>query len=146
MNRNKFTNRRIFFYLLILSSSLILLFKLFFLQIIDNSYKLSAEKNVVKQEIIYPKRGYIYDRNKIVLAGNQRAYDLMVIPREIGNIDTLKFCQIIDLKIENFEKKIQKSKNILPLRKWKGHVMHTKTTAVKVLVLMKKNQKDIIKE
>ena len=110
MNRNKFTNRRIFFYLLILSSSLILLVKLFFLQIIDNSYKLSAEKNVVKQEIIYPKRGYIYDRNKILLAGNQRAYDLMVIPREIGNIDTLKFCQIIDLKIENFEKKIQKSK------------------------------------
>ena len=36
----------------------------------------------VKAITLYPERGYIYDRNGVLLVSNQRAFDLMVVPRQ----------------------------------------------------------------
>jgi penicillin-binding protein 2 len=38
-----------------------------------------------------PERGYIFDRYGKLLVSNQASYDIMVIPRELKNIDTLDF-------------------------------------------------------
>ena len=40
--------------------------KLFSVQIINNSYKIAAENNVIRKIVQYPERGWIYDRNKIL--------------------------------------------------------------------------------
>ena len=109
MNRNKYKDRRLFFYFLFGASILILLLRLINIQIIDSSYKLSANNNVIKAVKLYPERGYIYDRNGTLLVSNQRAFDLMVIPRQIKNMDTLTFCRIIDIEKDYFDNQLKKA-------------------------------------
>jgi penicillin-binding protein 2 len=48
--------------------------RLFYLQVIDKSYQLSAENNVLKFVIEYPERGLIYDRNGKLLVFNKISY------------------------------------------------------------------------
>ena len=110
MSRNKFTHRRVFFYFLFSFSSLILLISLFGVQVINDSYKLSAENNVIKAVTIYPERGYIYDREGTLLVTNQRAYDLMVTPKKVSLIDTVKLCEVLEIKQEEFNKNLNRAK------------------------------------
>lgn len=107
--RNKYRNRRLFFYVLFGASILVLLLRLINIQIIDSSYKLSANNNVIKAVKLYPERGYIYDRNGTLLVSNQRAFDLMVIPRQVKNMDTLTFCRIIDIEKDYFDNQLKKA-------------------------------------
>jgi hypothetical protein len=106
MSRNKFADRRLFFYFLFGGSAVLLLITLFGIQVINNSYKISAENNVIKAVTIYPERGYIYDREGVLLVTNQRAYDLMVTPRQVRLLDTLALCEIINIDLEYFNKNI----------------------------------------
>jgi len=110
MSRNKFAERRIFFYFLFGASALILLITLFCIQVINDSYKLSADNNVIKAVTLYPERGYIYDRNGVLLVSNERAYDLMVTPRQIESLDTLAFCEIIKVNKTQFDKYLNRAK------------------------------------
>ena len=89
---------------LIAITSLIILVRLFYLQIIDDDYKLKSENNAIKIVYEYPERGYVYDRNDKLLIANQPSYDLMVIPNEIKDMDTLAFCKLVDISKEEFDK------------------------------------------
>lgn len=82
---------------------LIIIVRLFLLQVIDPSYKLSASNNVLRYITQYPARGLIYDRNKELLVYNQAAYDLMVIPRQLSAIDTTEFCSILGITQKQLE-------------------------------------------
>ncbi len=110
MSRNKFADRRLFFYFLFGGSGLLLLITLFGIQVLNDSYKISAENNVIKAVTIYPERGYIYDREGVLLVSNQRAYDLMVTPRQIKHLDTLALCEIIDIELDYFNKYLDRAK------------------------------------
>ncbi|MBK0370668.1 penicillin-binding protein 2 [Flavobacterium agrisoli] len=99
--------------LIIIAASLLVM-RIFFLQIIDDSFKLKSENNAIKVKYDYPERGYIYDRNGKLLVANQPSYDIMVIPREIKNLDTLEFCQLLNITKEDFIKKIEKAKVYSP--------------------------------
>lgn len=110
MSRSKYSNRRVFFYLLFGASTLLFLVTLFKIQILNTSYKLSANNNVIKAVTLYPERGYIYDRNGELLVSNQRAYDLMVTPRQVKAMDTLNFCEIIGIEKSYFDKQFAKAK------------------------------------
>ena len=90
--------------------SLILLLRLAYLQLYDDSYLLSAENNVVRKVMIYPNRGLIYDRNGDLLVYNDAVYDLMVIPRNIKNLDTLAFCRLLNITDSSFQVKIKKAR------------------------------------
>lgn len=77
-------------------AALILLAKIFYIQIIDDKYKISAENNSMVYEIIYPTRGVIYDRNGEIIVGNKVAYDIQVTPREVKAFDTLLLARMLD--------------------------------------------------
>ena len=96
--------------LIFISISIIFLGRLFYIQIIDESYKLSAENNVIRYVTQYPARGIIYDRNGEVLVINQPAYDLMVIPNQLEELDTADFCKMIEIDRVSFREKIKKAK------------------------------------
>ncbi len=99
--------------LIIITASLLVL-RLFYLQVIDDSFKLKSDNNAIKIKYDYPERGYIYDRTGKLLVANQPSYDIMVIPREIKNLDTLEFCELLDVTKEDFIKKIEKAKVYSP--------------------------------
>lgn len=77
----------------------ILLAKIFYIQIVDDTYKISAENNSMVYEIIYPTRGVIYDRNGTIIVGNKVAYDILVTPREVKDFDTLMLAQVLDTSV-----------------------------------------------
>ncbi len=89
----------------------IYLVRLFYIQVIEDSYKLSANNNVLRQITEYPARGLVYDRNGKLLVYNEAVYDLMVIPRQVQEFDTLEFCNIIGISLEDFRKKFKKAKS-----------------------------------
>jgi penicillin-binding protein 2 len=100
--------------IVIVTASLLLL-RLFYLQVIDDSLKLKSDNNAINIKYDYPERGYIYDRQGKLLVANQPSYDIMVTPREMKNIDTTEFCQLLNITKEDFIKKIQKAKVYSPI-------------------------------
>ena len=89
---------------------LILLIKLFLIQVVDKSYKRSSENNTLRYITQYPARGKIYDRNGNLLVYNEAIYDLMVIPRQVKNLDTLSFCSVINISRESFNERMSKAR------------------------------------
>lgn len=85
--------------------------RLFFIQVLDDSYRLSAENNVLRYETQFPARGLIYDRNNELLVFNEAAYDLMVVPRQAKDIDTASLCQILGITREQFISQLNKAKS-----------------------------------
>jgi len=98
----------------VIISAIIILIRLFYLQIIDESLKLKSDNNAIKIEYDFPERGYVYDRNGVLLVANQPSYDIMVIPREIKNLDTLEFCQLLKIDKDFFIKKVEKARIYSP--------------------------------
>jgi len=94
--------------LIIISASLLVL-RIFYLQVINDSFKLKSDNNAIKIKYDYPERGYIYDRNGKLMVANQPSYDIMVIPREVKNLDTLEFCELLNITKDVFIKKIAKA-------------------------------------
>ena len=94
-----------------LATGIIFLGRLFYLQIIDDSYELSANNNVLRYVTQYPARGLIYDRNGKLLVYNEAVYDLMVLPRQVKDIDTLEFCRLLDITPEGFVQRMKKARD-----------------------------------
>jgi penicillin-binding protein 2 len=95
----------------IIGITIIILVRLFYLQIIDDTYIKKSENNALKIVYEYPERGYVFDRNGKLLIANQPSYDIMVIPREVKDIDTLALCNMLDVSLEDFNTKLEKAKN-----------------------------------
>lgn len=96
----------------VLFAGLIFLARLFYLQVLNNSYAISPFNNsAVKVTYDYPERGFIYDRNGVLLVANQLSYDIMVIPREVKPLDTLEFCNLLKISKEDFLMRFQRAKN-----------------------------------
>ncbi len=99
---NKFSDRKVVIATIFITVVLVYIVRLFYLQILDDSYKISAKNNSQRHITQYPARGLIYDRNGNLLVYNQAAFDLMLIPRQAKNIDTLSFCNILGIDKETY--------------------------------------------
>ncbi|MCD6180731.1 MAG: penicillin-binding protein 2, partial [Bacteroidales bacterium] len=75
-----FTRRKYVIISIFLVMGLVYIARLFYVQVYEDKYILSAQNNVIRKQIIYPTRGLIYDRNSNVLVANDVVYDLMIIP------------------------------------------------------------------
>ena len=95
---------------LILAVGLIYIVKLFMLQVVTTEGYDIENDNAVRKEFIYPKRGYIFDRNGTLLVANEASYDVMVIPREVKPMDTLEFCNILKIDLGKFESTLEKAR------------------------------------
>ncbi|MBI9066119.1 MAG: penicillin-binding protein 2 [Salinivirgaceae bacterium] len=89
---------------------LIFILRLFFLQIIDQSYKSSASNNVLRYVTQYPARGLIYDRNGQLLVYNEAAYDLMILPNQMAEFDTNQLSSLLNLTKEEIKQRLTKAK------------------------------------
>jgi penicillin-binding protein 2 len=76
---------------------IIFLIKLFFIQVVDESYKNLADVNAILKLPQYPVRGTIYDRNKKLIVYNNPEFDLMIVLREVKHLDTVRFCEVFGI-------------------------------------------------
>ena len=81
--------------------SLIFLTRLFFMQVLDGTYKLAADKNTLQRLVQTPYRGLIYDRKDKLLVQNTPVYDLLVIPREVKQLDSVRFCELLQIPLQD---------------------------------------------
>lgn len=80
-----------------------ILLRLFFIQVVDSSYKVTASNNVLHYVTQYPARGIIFDRKNEVLVSNQAAYDLMIIKNQVKAFDTLEFARLLGITKEQVQ-------------------------------------------
>jgi len=92
-------------------TALIIIIRLFYIQVMDPSYKISADNNVLRRVVNYPARGLIYDRNGKLMVFNQAAYDVLISPREMKAFDTLAFCRIVGIEKQELAREIITAKN-----------------------------------
>jgi penicillin-binding protein 2 len=102
--------RRYVFIAAIILVGLVFIIKLFSLQVVDKSYKISADNNSQSHVVVYPARGLIYDRNGDLIVSNQAAYDIMVIPNSVSEFDTLDFCHILNITKESLIDRLNRAK------------------------------------
>jgi penicillin-binding protein 2 len=105
--KDSFINRKYVIMALMVLATLGLLVKLFVIQVVRNTYRLSADNNVLRYITQYPARGLILDRNGKLIVYNQAAYDLMVVPAQVTNIDTTSFCELLGISTELFRKQMK---------------------------------------
>ena len=93
---------------------LVFISRLFYLQIYDSRETNLFEDNAIRKVYDYPKRGFVFDRNGKLLVANQPSYDVMVIPREVKPLDTLEFCELLEITKEQFLKIYNKAYHYSP--------------------------------
>ncbi len=106
--------RKVLLPTIIFIATILLVIRLFYLQVIDESFKLKSDNNAIKITYDYPERGYVYDRYGKLLVANQPSYDIMVVPKDIKNLDTTEFCVLLKITKEDFLKRIAKAKVYSP--------------------------------
>ncbi len=87
----------------------VLVIRLFAIQIVDRSYKEMAESNALRHEVLYPPRGEVLDRNGEFIIQSRESYDLMVVPREVAAFDTLLLCRIVDVTLPRMRAQLKRA-------------------------------------
>ena len=82
-NSTKRSRRQILIFIYLILSILIL-YRYFFLQIIENeTFKEKAGNNSLRKIVLYPPRGIIYDRNNIPMVDNNPLYRMKIISKDM---------------------------------------------------------------
>jgi penicillin-binding protein 2 len=105
--KDRFANRKYFIMAVVILAALVLIARLFYIQIIDKTYRVSAANNALRPVTQYPARGLIYDRNGNLIVYNQAAYDLLVIPVQTSAFDTARFNDILGITMDDFRARMK---------------------------------------
>ena len=85
---------------------LVIIARLFTLQVITSKYKVLADDQGIFRKVIYPDRGIVFDRKHRSILQNTTIYDLMVVPAKIKGTDTATLCNILQIDTAEFRKRI----------------------------------------
>ena len=94
--------------LMFMLMGLVIILRLFNLQVFNTKYLVMADEQGKFRKVIYPDRGILFDRNGKAILRNTIIYDLMVTPGKIKgmNLDTAALCHILDVDTAEFKKRI----------------------------------------
>lgn len=83
----------------IVSISVVFSVRLFYMQVIDDTWVLRAQEIAEKRKEIIPPRGIILDRNGRKIVGNETFYNLMMIEEKMRAFDTIAFAKLINWSV-----------------------------------------------
>lgn len=96
----------------IITLGLIMLGRLFQLQIIDHDrYSPLSRENSLRQEVINPARGLIYDRNGTLLVDNDPTYSITITPARYKPENTPILADLLELPVEQVEQKVEEARS-----------------------------------
>ena len=79
--------------------------RLFYMQVIDDTWTLRAQEIAEKRKEITPPRGVLFDRNDKKIVSNRTYYNLMMVEDNIKNFDTVAFAKLIGWTKEEVQKR-----------------------------------------
>lgn len=88
---------------------LILIIRLFYLQIMDGEYyHTKAEGNRLRMVTMTAARGVMYDRNGQIIAGSRPAYTVSIVPsgKDISDDELERLASMLNIKVETIKEKI----------------------------------------
>ncbi len=104
------SGRKFVIIIIFITVGIIFLLRLFYLQVIDDQWKIkgaNASERVITE---YPSRGLIFDRTGEIIVANTAVYDLMVIPKDAKNFDTLALCDLLGIDTIQFNERFKAAK------------------------------------
>lgn len=93
--------------LFVLLALLVFTARLVQLQLLRDEVNLGDDPSIRAQRL-YPGRGHMFDRHGNLLVANQPAYDLMFIPQNIKNLDTLMLLELAEIDKQTLIDRIEK--------------------------------------
>ncbi len=82
-----------------------------YLQLSYDFYQSASDNNAIQELAVYPERGLIFDRNGKLIVSNQPMYDLVLIPENLSEFDTLELSEILGINKNNLINKINDAYN-----------------------------------
>jgi len=101
-----FESRKYVLIAAVLFIAVVFVLRLFWIQVVDSSWKATAANMAERKVTVYPSRGLIYDRHERLLVANTPVYDLMVVPKEVKAFDTAAFCRLIAVPLNEFRERL----------------------------------------
>ena len=92
--------------LIFITLFVIIIARLFTLQVFTSKYKVLAEDQGIFRKVVYPDRGIVFDRHRNAILQNTNISDLMVTPNKLKGVDTATLCSILNIDTAQFNKKI----------------------------------------
>src|SRR5688572_8775863 len=86
---------------------IILLIKLFAIQVADDKYDKLANSNAVLEVVDAPVRGLIYDRNGKLIVYNTPEFDLLILKKEVRDLDSAAFCEVFSMTLPQLREKFK---------------------------------------
>jgi penicillin-binding protein 2 len=101
--------RKYILFAIVVSTIFIFIIRLFYLQILDDTWKQKATEMSERKVTIYPSRGLIFDRNNLLMVSNKAVHDLMIIPREVKEHDTTSFCALLKISKDDWKQRYERA-------------------------------------
>ncbi len=96
-------NRRFSVYYFIILTSVVLIARVAYLQLVSLKYKEQAQRVILERQLDYPSRGLIFDRNGKTLVYNKPIYVIYATYRKIDpKMDTTLFCNLLGIDKSTF--------------------------------------------
>ena len=105
---NSLAARRLLILGVALTIGLLFLSRLFFMQVLDDSYAVFARNNAIKEVRVYAPRGQMFDRKNRLLVANTELNDLLVTPARtrLAPHDTLALCGLLGISVPDFRERM----------------------------------------
>lgn len=94
----------------VLTIAVIFILRLFWIQVVDDTWKASAASMAERKITDYPARGFIYDRKGRLLVANTPVYDIMMVPREVKPFDTAAFAALIGVPLPDLRQRMHEAR------------------------------------
>jgi len=101
---------------------LLIILRLYYLQVFQAlKYKTMADENRISTRILMPIRGTVYDRNGVVLAGNEQNLSAMIVAEQTPSVDdTLaefkKYITLSEKEEQKIRKEIKNHRKFVPVK------------------------------
>lgn len=85
--------------------------RLFYVQLIDDSYKARAASNIMRSYVEYPMRGEVLDRRGEYLIRSRICYDVMVVTRDIPKegFDSVRLAAILNISMDKLRRELRRA-------------------------------------
>ena len=95
----------------VLIAAIIILGRLFYVQLVDDRYKAMAAANIMRMDIEYPMRGEVLDRRGEYLIRNRVCYDVMVVTRDIPKegFDSVRLAKILNISMDKLRRELRRA-------------------------------------
>jgi penicillin-binding protein 2 len=97
----KFDNRKYVIITIFVLIGMLYALKLFYMQVVDDTWKLRAQQIAEKRREINPPRAVVFDRNGNKIVSNKTYYNLMMVEENIVDLDTAAFAKLVGWTVED---------------------------------------------